>query len=339
MLLAVCLVGAGCRARKAGRSFPPETSQSAAAESPVPPRGVRTIGTIAAQRITLVQVPRISGQGGTMTLVRLVPNGSVVHVGDLVAEFDSTAQIKAQRDAQAKFDDLSHQVEQKMAEDRSNAAKRVSDLAQATADLEKAKLEIRKGPILSDLDQLQNAEKLRDADEHVKSLGRSSQFHDVAERADVGVLVLQRDRQKLTLAQLQRDLDKLTVKAPIDGMVSLDNVWKNNSMGHAQEGDQLYAGNPLLRIFDPTSMVLQLSVNEADGAVLVPGSTAVVHLDAYPSLAFTARFDSASPVAASAVSSPLKTFAARYLLDSKDPHLLPDLSAAADILPPEAGAK
>jgi len=42
-----------------------------------------------------------------MTLVKLVPNGSVVHVGDLVAEFDTTAQIKAQRDAQAKFDDLS----------------------------------------------------------------------------------------------------------------------------------------------------------------------------------------------------------------------------------------
>jgi HlyD family secretion protein len=338
-LLAAGLACAGCGARKAAANSAPETSGNAAALSPAPPRGVRTVGTIAAQRITLVQVPRISGQGGQMTLVKLVPNGSVVHVGDLVAEFDATAQIKSRRDAQAKFDDLSHQVEQKMAEDRSNAAKRVSDLAQANADLEKARLEIRKGPVLSDLDQLKNAEKLRDADEHVKSLGRSSQFHDVAERADVGVLVLQRDRQKLTLAQLQRDLDKLTVKAPIDGMVSLDNVWKNNSMGHAQEGDQLYAGNPLLRIFDPTSMVLQLSVNEADGAVLVPGSTAVVHLDAYPSLAFTARFDSASPVAASAVSSPLKTFAARYLLDSKDPHLLPDLSAAADILPPGAGAK
>jgi multidrug resistance efflux pump len=300
---------------------------------------VRTTGTIAAQRTTLVQVPRIGGQGGTMTLVKLVPNGSVVHVGDLVAEFDSTAQIKSQRDAQAKFDDLSHQVEQKMAEDRSNAAKRATDLAQAMADLEKAKLEIRKGPALSDLDQLKNAEKLRDAEEHVQSLLRSNQFHDAAERAEVGVLTLQRDRQKLTLARLQKDLEKLTVRAPIDGMVSLDNVWKNNSMGHAQEGDQLYVGNPLLRIFDPDSMVLQLSVNEADGAVLQPGSTAVVHLDAYPTLTFMARFDSASPVAASALDSPVKTFAARYLLDSKDPHLLPDLSVAADILPPEAAAK
>jgi len=338
-LVAISLWGAGCGARQAPVSPVAQPIRSATVELPDPPRGVRTVGTLAAQRITMVQVPRIAGQGGALTLVKLVPNGSLVHVGDLVAEFDNTAEVKSQRDVQAKFDDLSHQVEQKRAEDRSNAAKRASDLAQANADLEKARLEIRKGPVLSEIDQLKNAEKLRDADEHVKSLLRSNQLHDASERAEVGVLALQRDRQKLTLAQAQKNLEKLTVKAPIDGMVSLDNVWKNNSMGHAQEGDQLWGGNPLLHIFDPNSMVLQLSVNEADGAALVPGSTAVVHLDAYPALTFTARFDSASPVAASALGSSLKTFSARYVLDSKDPHLLPDLTVAADILPPEAGTR
>lgn len=338
-LLAICLVGAACGVRKTSGSSQSESAANTTAQSPAPPHGVRTLGTIAAQRSTMIQVPRISGQGGMLTLVRLLPNGSAVKEGELVAEFDNTTQLKSQRDAQARFDDLSHQVEQKLAEDRSNAAKRTSDLTQATADLDKAKLEIRKGPVLSDLEQLKNAEKLRDAEEHVKSLLKSNQFHDAAEHAEVGVLILQRDRQKLTLARLQGDVEKLTVKAPINGMVALDNIWKNNSMGHAQEGDQLYPGNPLLRIFDPESMVLQLAVNEADGAILQPGSTAIVHLDAYPSLPFTARFDAASPVAASALGSPVKTFAARYLLDSKDPHLLPDLSAAADILPPEAGSK
>ena len=84
-----------------------------------------------------VQVPRITGQGGQLTLVQLIPNGASVETGDTVAEFDSTPQIKAQRDAQAKYDDLSHQVEQKIAEDNSNAAKRATDMAQAMADLER----------------------------------------------------------------------------------------------------------------------------------------------------------------------------------------------------------
>jgi multidrug efflux pump subunit AcrA (membrane-fusion protein) len=343
-LLAICLATAACTGSRAASPPEPVAPKPQIVEASKPaqtprPRLLRTLGTIAAQRALSIQVPRISGQGGGLTLVQLIPNGSVVHKGDLLAEFDGTAQVKTQRDAQAKYDDLSHQVEQKIAESHSNAAKRQSDLSQAMADLDKAKLEIRKGPVLSDLDQLKNAEKLRDAEAHVKSLLNSNKLHDDAERAEIEVLVLQRDRQKVTLARLKNDFDKLTIHATLDGMIALDTIWKNNSMGHAKEGDQLYPGNPLLRIFDPSTMVLQLSVNEADGAALRPGSKAMVHLDAYPSLVFTAHFDSASPVAASALGSPLKTFAARYIIDSKDPHLLPDLSVAADILPPESGAQ
>jgi multidrug efflux pump subunit AcrA (membrane-fusion protein) len=302
------------------------------------PRALRTQGVIAARRALSVQVPHISGQGGSLTLAKLVPNGSLVHEGDLLAEFDGASQLKAQRDAEAKFDDLSHQVEQKIAEGHSNLAKRSADLAQAQADLEKARLELRKGPVLSDLDQAKNREKADAAEAHVKSLNVSDKFHDEAEKTEVEVLVRQRERQKLTLARLQKDLEHMTVRAFINGMISLEYTFKNNSLGHAQEGDQLYPGSPLLRIFDPSSMVLQLSANEADGAALQPGSTATVYLDAYPGLKFPARFESASPVASAAVGSPLKTFSAIYSLDSKDPHLLPDLTAAADVLPPVPGA-
>ncbi len=337
VLIAIGLGVSGCtKGRSASTSTPAALPSPSEVSAPARPRPLRTLGTIAAQRSLTLQTPRISGQGGMLTLTHLVPNGSTVKAGDVIAEFDSTAQMKTERDAQAKFDDLSHQVDQKMAEDHSNSAKRDSDLVQAEADLEKAKLEIRKGPVLSDLDQLKNTEKLRDAEAHVKSLHRSNQFHDDAEKAEIQVLVLQRDRQKLTLARLKNDFDKLTIRAPMNGMIAFDNIWKNNSMGHAQEGDQLYPGSPLLRIFDPAVMVLQLAVNEADGAALRPGSKAVVHLDAYPGLTFTAHFDSASPVAASALGSPLKTFEARYILDTKDAHLLPDLTAAADILPEES---
>ena len=63
-----------------------------------------------------------------MTLTNLIPNGSMVKEGDLIATFDATQQIDTARDAQAKFDDLGHQVEQKRAQNRADAEKRVSDL-------------------------------------------------------------------------------------------------------------------------------------------------------------------------------------------------------------------
>ena len=57
-------------------------------------------------------------------------------------------------------------------------------------------------------------------------------------------------------------------------------------MGHAQEGDQLWRGQALVSIFDPTEMLVRCTVGEPDGAALAPGRHAKVYLDAYPDLSF-----------------------------------------------------
>jgi HlyD family secretion protein len=291
-------------------------------------RQIRATGTVRATRVFTVQVPQITGQGGRITLTRLCPNGVRVNQGDLLAEFDRTQQLDNADAAQAKFDDLGHQVEQKKAEFSSNAEKRRSDLRKAEADLSKALLQLRRGPLLSEIDRLKNEVKAEAAKAQVESLTRSNQLHDVAEAANIRVLELQRDRQKVALERAQHNADRLLIKAPLAGMAALENVWRGGSMGHAQEGDQLFPGQPLIRIFDPSRMDVETLVGEPDGAILVAGSKAKVYLDAYPDLTFEAHFLSASPVAASALGAPIKTFSARFRFEASDPHLLPDLSAA-----------
>src|SRR4051812_8020515 len=61
-------------------------------------REIRATGTIQALRALTVQVPQVSGlpgaqNNGRLTLVRLVPNGTRVKQGDILAEFDRTAQL------------------------------------------------------------------------------------------------------------------------------------------------------------------------------------------------------------------------------------------------------
>jgi multidrug resistance efflux pump len=301
------------------------------APTPAPRHSVRCTGKTAALRSSLLQIPRQYGTFSQLTLLTIVQNGAHVKPGDLLAEFDATDQLKQARDALAKFDDLSHQVDQKRAEQKNNAEKRNSDLITAQADLQKAQIEIQKGPVLSDLDQQKNAVKLEAARAHVASLQRSNRFHEQAEAAELRILELQRDRQKLTVELQKENAALLTLRSSISGMVALENVYRNNSMGHAQEGDRLFPGEPLLQVFDPTNMVVLLSVGEPDGAALKPGATAVIHLDAFPDLSFTAHFESASPVATSAWDSLVKTFTARFVVDQSDARLLPDLSVAADI--------
>ncbi len=294
---------------------------------------VRLTGTIQAVHYFTVQTPQIGGQGGRVTLTKIVANGVRVKSGDILAEFDRTQEVDNARDAKAKFDDLSHQVDQRQAQNRADAAKRASDLQSAEADLAKAQLELRKGPLLSEIDRLKNEVKAEAAKEHVASLKKSNGFHDQADAAAVKILELQRDRQKVSLDRALSNADKLQIHAPLDGMVALENVWRNSSMGKAQEGDQLWPGQGLIRLFDPTEMEVRVQVGEPDDAALAPGCRAMVRLDAYPDLTFDAHLVSASPVASSALGSPIKTFSARFRLDKSDPHLLPDLSAAVVLLP------
>jgi multidrug efflux pump subunit AcrA (membrane-fusion protein) len=294
-------------------------------------RLVRSNGSVQAVNSLIIRVPQIEGQGGDMTLTKLIPGGAEVKQGDMLAEFDRTKQVDNAREAQAKYEDLRHQVDQRIAQHRADAEKRAADLQQATADLSKAELELRKGPILSEIDRLKNQAKVEDAQAHVTSLKRSMSFHDVAEAADLKILELQRDRQKIAWERAQANADKLVLKAPLPGMVAKENSWHNDNYGPAQEGDQLWPGAPLLRIFDPSEMEVQVAVNEPDGAAIGDSSMATVRLDAYPDLTFKAHFDSASPVATALLDSVVKSFAARFRLDERDPHLLPDLSAAVDL--------
>jgi outer membrane protein TolC len=98
-------------------------------------RGVRATGVIRAVRSITIQVPRIAGLGGNLTLVSVIRNGTVVSSGDAIAGFDRTNDLKLLQEAQTKLDDLEHQIEQKKAEQISNAEKRTSDLQQSEARL------------------------------------------------------------------------------------------------------------------------------------------------------------------------------------------------------------
>ena len=315
--------------------LPELTTQAAspsASTGPTPTREVkrevRVTGVIQAVHATKIMVPQITGNANQMTLTRIVPNGTRVEAGDLIATFDATTQMDAVRDANAKFDDLGHQADQKRAQNRADAEKRNTDLQQAQADLATAQIELRKGPVLSEIMRLTNEEKARIAALHVESLKKSNALHDKADLAALRILELQRDRQKVAMERAQTNVERLEVKAPLSGMVAMESIYRGNSWGHPQEGDQLYRGTTLVSIFDPTEMMVKCSVGEPDIAAIAQGIHATVYVDAYPDLALPAHLEFASPVASSALTSPIKTFTAVFRIERSDSRLLPDLSAA-----------
>jgi HlyD family secretion protein len=297
-------------------------------ETPRSQRELRLTGIVEAIHSSKVMVPPVVGQNGRLTLTRLIANGSQVKQGDVIAEFDPTQQLDAAFTARAKYEDLGYQVEQKASQNRADAEKRRGDLTQAEADLRKAELEVEKAPILGEIDRLKNDAKAEVARQHVDSLQKSNALHDQSDAAALRILELQRDRQKVAMERAQTNIDRLQIRATLPGMVAHQNVYRGNTNGHAQEGDQLWSGQAVVNIFDPIEMQVRCLVGEPDGAALTAGARVKVYFDAYPDLLLPAHFEFASPMAASALGSPIKTFTAVFKLDKTDPRLMPDLSAA-----------
>jgi multidrug resistance efflux pump len=251
----------------------------------------------------------------------------------VIATFDATNQIDQARDAQAKYDDLGHQVEQKRAQNRADAEKRSVEMKQAEGDLGKAELELKKGRTLAPIKLDQAQVRVEIAKKHLESIKKSHSAREKADVASLRILELQRDRQKVALDRAITNIKKLEIKASLPGMVAIQNVYRANSQGKPQEGDQLYPRQTLASIFDPSEMAVRCAVGEPDGIALKPGAKATVYLDAYPDITLTAHVEFVSPVAASALGSPIKAFTALIKLDKTDPRVMPDLSAAVVVEP------
>ncbi len=314
------------------RQTDPEPKRPVQSET-TPGNGViRATGTVQALESQSIRVPQMTGVGGSqMTLTRLIPNGSKVSKGDVLVEFDRLTLLDQERDAKALLDDLAHQLDEKKAQVRSLQATRESQIREANADLEKAQLQLKKGPVLSDIDRLKNEAKAENSQLRLASLNKSNEWRTKSEDASVRVLELKLQRQRVTLERLQSNLERLVIKAPQDGMVSHEITWRQGNMGPPQVGDRMWPGMPLLQIFNPSKMIVQATVDEADFASVANATRARVYLDAYPAVTFDATLQSASPIATAGIDSPVRNFVAIFRIEQQSPQLLPDLSAALEI--------
>ena len=194
----------------------------------------------------------------------------MVTAGATLAAFDRSNELKLLREAQTKFDDLRASDRRKEGGTQKQRRKAHSDLQQAQADLKKGR---DRNPQRSGAERDRAGEERGEAGGRARACGqpeRSNRFHDVAEAAELRVLELQRDRQKIAVQRQTTECGKAAgAGRQSRAWWRSQNVYRNNSLGHAQEGDQFWPGSPLLQLFDPSAMVVEVSVGEPDGAVLV----------------------------------------------------------------------
>ena len=252
--------------------------------------------------------------------------------GDPVAEFDRVAMLN-------RIDDYKDSVVQTEASIRNQQATlAVADEAHkqqvrmAKADMEKAKLDLQTLEVVSDID----AEKLKLAAEeteaHYKQLLKEIPLLAASQQADLRGAELTRDESKIELQKSVSNADRMILKAPMNGIVVMQPIRRGVEYGQAMVGDTIYPGQGFMQIVDPSSMVMNATVNQVDAELLRIGMKAVVRLDAYPGVELPAHVFSigAVPVAGRRPNF-MREIPIRLKLDKMDTRAVPDLSASADV--------
>ena len=325
---------------------------------------VRVSGTVAAQNFAALLAPRIMGsrsgmnRGGTtanfggggggpaggmggggpmndfsLVLMTLAKPGLHVKTGDVVGQFDPQMQ-------QTRLDDYKDSVIQT----QNFVRKQVATLASirdahdqtvrtAKANWDKAVLDLQTAPIRSAID----AEKFKLSAEQTEATYKQLVFEASLvieqQQAQIRVQQLNLDQSAIELKRAEMNVQRMTIKTPMDGIVVMQSIVRNGEFGQIREGDQVFAGQPFMQIVDPSSMVLNATVNQVDAEKLRLGMKCNIRLDAYPDIEMPGTLIGIGAL------SKTSTFRASYVgeipvrvkIQRIDSRVIPDLTGSAEI--------
>ncbi len=328
---------------------------------------IRVNGTVAAQNSQALLAPRIMGsrgdfnrggdgggrQGGggggnpggagggpggpggdfQLVLLHLAKAGIHVKQGDLIAEFDPQNQMQRYDDYKDTVIQLENSIKKMMANLAATKEAHDQNVRTAKADWDKAVLDLKTEKVRSAIDAEKFKLAVEEAQTKYNQLVAESAMVDESQRAAIRSSELNRDQSKIELQRAEMNVQRMTIKAPMDGIVVMGNIVLNGELRQIREGDQVSAGQPFMSIVDPSSMVLNATVNQVDAERLRLGMRATIRLDAYPELQLPGSLLGIGAM------SKTSTFRASYVgeipirvkIEKMDPRVIPDLTGSGEI--------
>jgi HlyD family secretion protein len=257
-----------------------------------------------------------------------------VKSGDVVAEFDPQFQIQRLDDYKDSVVQLENSIKKMMA--NLAATKEAHDQTErsAKADWDKAILDLKTADIRSAIDAEKFKLAVEEAASKFKQLTAEAALVDESQRAAIRSSELNRDQSKIELQRAEINVQKMVIKSPMNGIVVMQSIVRNGEFGQIREGDQIAAGQPFMQIVDPSSMVLNATVNQVDAERLRLGMKATLRLDAYPDIEVPGTLIGIGAMAKTS------TFRARWVgeipirlkIEKVDPRVIPDLTGSAEVV-------
>ncbi len=262
-------------------------------------------------------------------------NAAKVKKGDFLVEFDATTVEQKLAEDQSAVTSAEAEIQQSRAASRLKEEQDVTDEMTAKYDTEKARMDASKQEILSAIEGEQAKLKLADAEQKQKETEAKLKADRGAAASDLASKQQKHDQAAYQVELDKRALESLTLRAPLDGVVALQNHWQpQGSPTTFKPGDHAWPGAAIAELPDGSALKISARVEEAERGQLKVGQSATVRLDALPDRSFDGHVDTISPTASLDFGAgwPVpRNFAVDLGLTGSDARLTPGMGATVRI--------
>jgi multidrug efflux pump subunit AcrA (membrane-fusion protein) len=297
---------------------------------------LRVSGQTSARNFANVIAPLLRGveNRGSLALLDLAASGSVVKKGALLARIDAQATQDHIDDLKDTISQAANDIQKREAEQKVEWEDMQQTLRVAKGQYDKAKLDYSAAEVKVDVERELLKLSMDEAEARYKQQQGDIAFRKASQESEIKILKLTLERHKRHMGRHQHDLEKYTIRSPMDGLVVMASIFRGGEMGQIQQGDQVYPGQQILKVVDTRNMQVEGSVSQADSGELRVSQSARIGLDAFPDVHLTGKVYSIGALAVGGWRQNyyIRAVPVRVQIEGSDPRLIPDLSAHADIV-------
>jgi len=287
---------------------------------------VTTAGELRASASVQIQGPAEMQRAGAfqVKIASLVPEGTIVKVGDVVAELDRSSLAQRLQETTLAVQKAEAVNEQAMLDSTLNLSKAREEMRTMDLALEEKRLAqeqaVYEAPTIKrqaeiDLEKAQRALAQAKLDYKTKVEQAQAKMREVG--ADL-------QRQKNQLEVVQSVMGQFTIRAPSPGMVIYQKEWNGKKR---QVGSQVGAWDPTVATLpDLTKMESITYVNEIDIKKLAVGQAVAMSLDSDPTRRLVGKVTQVANVGEQRPNSDAKVFEVTVLLTDADTTLRPGMT-------------
>jgi len=287
---------------------------------------VTTSGELRARKFVQITVPANAQQAGAyqMKISTIVPEGTVVKAGDVVADLDRSTLASKLNDVNLALQKAQAVYEQAMLDSALNLSKAREEMKTMELGLEEKKLakeqSIYEAPTIrrqAEIDYTKADRALAQAKIDYKTKTEQAQ----AKMREVGADL---SRQQSLLKTVQEVMEGFTIKAPAPGMVIYMKEWNGKKR---QAGSQVSSWEPTVATLpDLTQMESVTYVNEIDVRKIAVGQPVAITLDADPAKKLTGTVSSVANVGEQRPNTDAKVFEVKITVAEADTTLRPGMT-------------